>query len=200
MWSRPRSDDPAARFEACGSLALLYGAVTDDLSVPADVEYRVPFRTAALSMAFFAVMAAVFAYMAVAGHGPFVGVAALCAVYMGYAVVRNIIRVVLRQPYAVFRKDGLTLTAGRAVSWDEIASVAVFTGTSAVGWKGSIAIALHDPDAYIARIGVFQRRTARAGVARGLGPIRMPAEAFPVPVEDVIATMRRFHPGLVVNA
>ena len=181
-------------------LALLYGAMTDDHPLPANVEYHMPFRTVALSVTFFVSVAAAFVYFAVAGHGPFVGAAALGAVLFGYLAVRNIIRAVLRQPVAVFSGDGLTLISGGGVSWDEVASVAIFPGTSAVAWKGFIAIELHDPDAYIARIGFNQRRVAQAGVARGLGPIRLPAEAFPVPVEEVVATMRRFHPDLIVHA
>lgn len=139
-------------------------------------------------------------FFAVAGHGPGVVLAALAAVLVAYLAARNIVRALLRRPSVVITDDGMKFSGRGPVSWDEVASVAVFPGTSAYSWKGFIGIELHDPEAYLARIGYNQRRVARMAIARGLGPIRLPAEAFPVSLEEVVTAMSRFHPGLVVNA
>jgi hypothetical protein len=164
------------------------------------VEYQIPLRTVALSAAFFAVMTALFAYFAIAGHGPAIAAAAVGAVLFGRLFVRIIVRAALRRPAVVLSDEGMRFQSGSHVSWDEVASVAVFPGTSGVAWKGFIGVELRDPEAYLGRISYNHRRHARAGIARGFGPIRMQAEAFPVPMDEVVATMSRFHPGLVVHA
>jgi hypothetical protein len=69
---------------------------------------------------------------------------------------------------------------------------------SRAAWKGSISVELHDPDAYLDRITWAQRRNARIGMRKGYGPIQLPGEAFSVPLEDVVATMRQFNPDLTV--
>jgi hypothetical protein len=151
-------------------------------------------------MGVYLLITAAMAYFAIAGHGPAVVVSALAAVFMASFVALSIVRVVvLRRPFAVITDEGLRFSTRGDVSWDEIASVGVSFGTSGYAWKGFIGIALHDPEAYLARVGYNQRRVARIAIARGLAPIRLPGEAFPVSMEEVVAAMSRFRPGLVVN-
>jgi ADP-ribose pyrophosphatase YjhB (NUDIX family) len=189
----------AARLEGQRTLALLCAAVPAEQSSTGVVEYHTPLRTVALSTGFFGLITTAMTYFAVAGHGPGVVVAALTAALFAFLVARSIVRAALRRPFAVITDEGMRFNARGHVSWDEIVSVAVFLGTSGYSWKGFIGIELHDPEAYLARIGYNQRRVARIGIARGLGPIRLPGEGFPVSMEEVVAAMSRFHPGLVVN-
>lgn len=181
------------------TVTLLFAAVTTEQSSTGVVEYRIPLRTVALSTGITVLFAAAMVYFAVAGHGPGIVVAALAAAFSVFLGARNIVRVVLRRPFVVITHEGLKLDARVDVSWDEIVSVAVSRGTLGYSWKGFIGIELHDPDAYLARIGYNKRRVARIAIRRGLAPIRLPSEGFPVPLEEVVAAMRRLRPGLVVN-
>jgi hypothetical protein len=163
-----------------------------------EVGFPLPPKSAALSMALFVAITGVFTYEAFAGHGPFVVVAGAGALAFGYGTVRSALHLFTGKPWTVLMSDGMTFAYSRTVTWDEVKSVAIVPGLSRAAWKGYISVELHDPDAYLERATWQQRRNARISMSKGYGPIRLPGEAFSVPLEDVVAAMRHFNPDLSV--
>lgn len=163
------------------------------------VEFDLPVKTAATSLAVSVLATGFFTYVTFAGHGPFVVLAAAAGVFFAYGTVRSALRLIAGRPWAVVMPDGLTFAFSRTVTWDEVKSVGIVSGLSGAAWKGFIDIELHDPDAYLERAAWRQRRNAVIAMRNGHGPIRLPAEAFPVGMADVIATMLQFNPDLEVR-
>jgi hypothetical protein len=165
-----------------------------------DVEFQLPSKTAALTLGFCVVASAALTYETFAGHGPFVAATAAMALFFAYGAIRTSLRLIAGKPWTVLMGDGMTFAFSRTVTWDEVKSVTIVRGLSGAAWKGFISVELHDPEAFLERLTWQQRRNARISMSKGHGPIRLPGDAFPVPLEDVVATMRQFHPDLDVRA
>ena len=174
--------------------------MTSEQQAAAPVEYRVPLRRAAQTLALSGALVALSGDAAVKGHGPVVILGIVGIALFGSILIRLALRVIRKEPFIVLTAEGLALWHGGRATWTEVESIGIVHGMSGASRRGYIEIRLHDIDSYLARLGPTGQRYAKKRMRRGQAPILLPAEAFSVPLEEVVATMARFHPSLVVHS
>jgi hypothetical protein len=148
--------------------------VTADRPAPPEpTAYTVLLRTRAKSIAFLTLMSALAATMAITRHE------IILVVPVGVLTLFLVVTVILAlrpRPYVVLSVEGLTYNYNEFLAWPDVRAVSVHHRGHG-GRKGP-------------GISVEQHET---------WPIRLRGVLLPVPVEEVVEAMRRYHPELVVK-
>ncbi|MFD0630857.1 hypothetical protein ACFQ9X_03525 [Catenulispora yoronensis] len=162
------------------------------------MEYQMPAGTNFQTLVFGWLGVVALGWMAVAGHGPGVVIAGALAVLIAGWQVKLIVRVARKRPVVVLTADEVRIWNGSYAKWSEIVSVRIIS-RDAAGNRRAIDFKLRDPEAYVARSGLAVKRYAKSAMRQGRGPMWLPEQLFTVPLEEVVATMARVHPGLKVK-
>jgi len=140
---------------------------------PEPTAYTVLLRTRAKSIAFLTLLLALAATMVVTRREIILVIpVAVLALFL----VATVVLALRPRPYVVLSVEGLTYNYNAFLAWPDVRAVSVHHGGHG-GRKGP-------------GISVEQHET---------WPIRLQGALLPVPLEEVVEAMRRYHPELVVK-
>ncbi|MER6128622.1 STM3941 family protein [Streptomyces sp. NPDC001795] len=129
--------------------------------------------------------------------GTLAGAAAV--LFFGLCACLAIGRVVRRRPELVLTSEGLTHVMLGSIGWTEIAAIGIREIKVRSSSQRVLELVLHDPAAYLARAPRMARIAGKANLRMGYSPANISATTLPVDLNEVMATMRRYHPGLTIR-
>jgi hypothetical protein len=123
---------------------------------------------------------------------------AVCVILFGYVAVLLTVQLARRRPELTLTEEGLTFRNWTLVEWSRIRAVAIVKVGTRPASQRMIAVDLYDATDYAPGALTAPRWMMRANEILGSTPINIPSASMPVPLDEVIAMMRRYHPTLVV--
>jgi len=124
---------------------------------------------------------------------------AAAVLFFGLCACLTIGRLLRRRPELVLTAEGLTHVMLGSIGWSQIAAVGIREIKVRTGSQRVIELVLHDPAAYLARAPRMARIAGRANLRLGYSPATISAITLPVGLDEVVAAMRRHHPGLTIR-